>query len=277
MGRRVTVIGFALFALVATALVLTYIPKMRLNANMVASQNHLRELALFGAHHAKPDPKRDATKKMPTAIPPGTIVVPNGPHLPPDDRLSWAVTMLPLMDQRKNPVVELLPRIDDQKPWTFEPNQQAGLTRLPGLLCPENTPEVPAGSPGITCYVGIGGVGPDAASLPPGSPRSGAFRYDGPTPFDRITDGLSQTLLFAETRNDVGPWLRGGPATVRGLNDAPDAPPLIGGQFGGYFSVGANVAMCDGGVRTFTTATSPQVLLGLATIAGKGTDPLPGE
>ncbi|QJW97582.1 hypothetical protein FTUN_5157 [Frigoriglobus tundricola] len=271
-----TVIGFVLLALVASGFVLTYIPKARLNANMVTSQNNLRELALFGAHHAKPDPKRDATK-LPKAIPPGTIVVPDGPYFPPDDRLSWVVTLLPLMDQRKNPTVELLPRIDDRKPWTFEPNQQAGLTRLPGLLCPENTPEVPAGTPAVTCYVGIGGVGADAASLPLGSPRSGAFRYDGPTPFDRVTDGLSQTLLFAESRTDVGPWLRGGTATVRGLNDAPDAQPLIGGQFGGYFPVGVNVAMCDGGVRTFSVATSPQVLLGLATIAGKGTDPLPGE
>ena len=267
MSRRVTIIGFGLLALVVAGLFLTYLPKARRNANMVGSQNNLRELGLFAAHNANPNPTRDAAK-LPTTIPAGTIVVP-GPAVAPADRLSWVVTVLPLMDRRKNAVAELLPRIDERQPWTAEPNQQAGRTRLPALLCPENTPDVPAGAAGITCYVGIGGVGPDAAALPVGSPKAGAFRYDGPTPFDRITDGLSQTLLFAEARNEVGPWLRGGFATVRGLDDAPDAAPLVGGQFGGFFPAGANVAFCDGGVRTFSPRTTPSVLLSLATIAGK--------
>ena len=53
--------------------------------------------------------------------------------------------------------------------------------------------------------------------------------------------------------------------------------PLVGGQFGGYFPSGANFALCDGSVRTFSVRTTPTVLLGLATINGKETDPLPGE
>jgi hypothetical protein len=74
----------------------------------------------------------------------------------------------------------------------------------------------------------------------------------------------------------VGPWLRGGHATVRGLSDAPDAPPLIGvgGQFGGYFPAGAHFALCDGSVRLFTPRTAPQVLLSYATIAGRESDML---
>ena len=272
MARRVTVIGFVLFLLAVVGLLLTYIPKARLNANLVGSQNNLRELSLFAAHHAKPDPKRDASK-LPSEIPAGTIYLAD---TPPDMRLSWVVGVLPGLDQRKQNTAALLTQIDTAKPWLAEANQKAAGTRLVVLLCPENQPEVPPGA-AITCYVGIGGVGPDAASLPVGAPRAGAFRYDSSTPFDRITDGISQTLLFAETRNEVGPWLRGGFATVRGLNDSPDAPPLIGGQFGGYFPAGANIAFCDGSVRVFTPQTSPQVLFGLATIAGKETDPRPGE
>jgi prepilin-type processing-associated H-X9-DG protein len=270
MARRVTIIGFVLLILLVAGLLLTYLPKVRLQANMVASQNNLRELALFAAHHTKPDPNRDASK-LPTEIPPGTIVLPG---VPPENRLSWVVAVVPLMDQRKNPVVELFPRIDQKQPWTAEPNQQAGRTRLPALLCPENPPPPTPDGAGVTSYVGIGGVGTNAAALPPGSPKAGAFRYDGPTPFANITDGLSQTLLFGETRNDVGPWLRGGPATVRGFDDAP---ALVGEQFGGYFPNGANFALCDGSVRLFSTRTTPQVLLGFATISGKDTDPLPGE
>ncbi len=273
MARRITIIGFVLFALLVAGVIITYIPKARLQANQVASQNNLRELSLFGAHHAKPDPKRDASK-LPTEIPAGTVVL-AGVNL--ENRLSWGVVMLPLMDQRRNPTVELFPLIDDKLPWLAEPNQKAARVRLPALLCPENTPQVPSGEPAITCYVGIAGVGPNAAALPPGAPRAGAFRYDGPTPFERITDGLSQTLLFGETRNDVGPWLRGGPSTVRGFDDAPGAPALVGGQFGGYFPVGTNFALCDGSVRMFSARTSAQVLLGMATIAGKEVDVLPGE
>jgi prepilin-type processing-associated H-X9-DG protein len=81
--------------------------------------------------------------------------------------------------------------------------------------------------------------------------------------------------LFGETRNEVGPWLRGGSATTRGLNDTPDALPLVGGQFGGYFPSGANFALCDGSVRTFSPRTTPQVLYGYSTSAGKDTDPRP--
>lgn len=271
MSRRVTIIGAVLLVLVAVAVVLPFLAKARRAANVAASQNNLRELALFAAHHAGLDPKRDPAK-LPTEVPAGTLPLPN---TPPDDRLSWAVTLLPAFDQRKVNSEELLGRIDRTRPWSAEPNQRAGQTRLAALLCPENTPEVPAGSPAVTCYVGIGGLGTNAAALPLDDPRAGAVRYDGPTPFDRITDGLSQTLLFAETRNEVGPWLRGGPSTVRGLDDAPGARPLVGdgGQLGGYFAGTANVAMCDGSVRPFTSATDPKVLFGHSTIAGKGTDP----
>jgi hypothetical protein len=273
MTRRATIIGFVLLALVVTGLVLTYIPKVRLRANAEASRNNLRVLGQFAAHNADPNLK-GKEGKYPTQIPPGTIYLAD---VAPENRLSWAVPLLPLMDQKKNPVVELFPRIDQLQPWTAPRNQEAARTRLPGLLCPENPPDPRPDGFGVTSYVGIGGVGLDAAALPLGSPKSGAFRYDGPTPFERITDGLSQTLLFAETRNEVGPWLRGGPSTVRGLNDAPDALPLVGGQLGGYFPAGVHVAMCDGSGRLFSPRTTPRVLIGLATISGKDTDPLPGE
>ena len=112
MARRVTIIGFVFFALAVTGLILTYIPKARLNASMVASQNHLRELGLFAAHHAKPEPKRDASKLL-TEIPAGTIYLPD---VSPDQRLSWVVGVLPGLDQHKVNAVELLSHIDQTKP-----------------------------------------------------------------------------------------------------------------------------------------------------------------
>ncbi|QEG31174.1 hypothetical protein GobsT_59950 [Gemmata obscuriglobus] len=271
MARRVTIIGAVLLVVFVAAVLLPFIAKARHQANVAASQNNLRELSLFAARPANPDPRRAPAKGF-TEVPAGTVVVPG---VPPEERLSWVVTMLPVLDQRKVNSAQLLAALDTTKPWSFEPNQAAGRVRVPMLLCPENPPEVPPGAAAVTSYVGIGGLGASAAALPLDAPRAGAVRYDAPTPFERITDGISQTLLFAETRNDVGPWLRGGPATVRGLDDAPSAPPLVGagGQFGGYFSGTANFAMCDGSVRTFTAAVEPRVLFGLSTIAGKDTDP----
>ena len=273
MSRRVTIIGAIVLVLVVVGVAVPFIVKARTQAHVAGSHNNLRELAVFAAHNANPDPARNA-KALPTEIPAGTLGLYDRP---PDERLSWVVTVLPSLDQRKQNTEQILNALDRAKPWTAEPNQRAGRMRVATLLCPENTPDVPPDAPAITCYVGIGGLGANAAALPADSPRAGAFRYDAPTPFERVTDGLSQTLLFGESRNEVGPWLRGGVSTVRTLDDAPDALPAVGpgGQFGGYFPATANFAMCDGSVRVFTTRVDARVLHALSTIAGKGADPVP--
>jgi hypothetical protein len=273
MHRRLLITGIVLAVLVVASLVLTFLPKARLEAHRLASQNNLRELALFAAHHHQPNPRPDPARKFLAEIPSATIVLAD---VPPENRLSWVVAVLPGLDQRKVNAAALLARIEQGQPWPAEANQSAARVRLAALLCPEGTPEVPESEPGVTCYVGVGGVGVGAPTLAPGAPKLGAFRYDGPTPFDAISDGLSQTLLYGEARANVGPWLRGGPSTTRAFDDTSSAP-LVGGQFGGYFPTVGHFALCDGSVRSFTTRTDPRVLLNMATIAGKGYDALPGE
>jgi prepilin-type processing-associated H-X9-DG protein len=281
MSRRVAVVIVVLLVLTAGGLILTYIQKARLVAHLTTSQNNLRQLAQFAAHHANPDPKRDATK-LPRDIPAATVLLPD---VSPENRLSWFVYVMPGLNQRQQDIVALFTQIDQMQPWTAERNQAAARTRLVVALCPLNTPEVPPDQPGVTCYVAISGLGPDAATLalPPAAgrapPRAGAWRYDAATPFQRIDDGLSQTLLMGETADNPGPWLRGGPSTTRGLNDAPEAKPLLGtgGQFGGYFPNGANFALCDGSVRLFTPKTTPGVLRAMATIAGSEKELIVGE
>jgi len=279
MSRRIAVVVvILLLVVIAAALLVTYIQKARLAAHLVISQNNLRQLALFAAHHTNPSSGPQGIE-LPREIPPATVVLPG---VTPENRLSWVVSVLPGVDQTRNPVAELLTQIDITLPWSAERNQIAGRMRLNLMLCPENTPQIPPGTPAITCYVAISGLGPDAATIVipltgPTPPRAGAFRYDAPTPFDRITDGLSQTLLIGETAAEPGPWLRGGPSTTRGLDDAANAKPLIGmgGQFGGFFPNGANFAFCDGSVRLFTTQITPSVLLKLATIAGGENEYIP--
>jgi prepilin-type processing-associated H-X9-DG protein len=273
MSRRIAVVVGALLLFALVGLVIPYIIKSRIRANEVACRNNLREIGLFAAHFSGPHPKQP--RKDIDLIPAGTVFLAG---VPPDERLSWAVPILPGLDQRRQDVVSLLATIDEKQPWPADPNQQAARTKLVTFLCPGNPPALAADQPAPSSYVGIGGLGPDAAAAADPS-RAGCFRYDTPTPFDRITDGLSQTLLFGERSSELGPWLRGGPSTVRGFDDTPGAPPVLGpgGQFGGNHPNGVNWALADGSVRMFNPRVDPKVLFGLATIAGGEKDPLPGE
>lgn len=271
MSRRPAVVVVVSLVLVALGLLLPYMQRNRMNAALVASRNNLRELSLFASHHVNPIPGLDPTRIV-AEVPAATILQQG---VPPEERLSWVVSVLPALDQKRNPTELLISQIKRDQPWAAEPNQQAARSQLAVLVCPSNPPQRLPDSPAPTSYVGIGGVGTDAATLPllptvPPPPRAGAFRYDAPTPFDRIADGFSQTLLMGETADSPGPWLRGGASTTRVFDTASGAKPLlgVGGQFGGFFPGVSNFAMCDGSVRPFTTQTTPDLLLRLATIAG---------
>ena len=80
--------------------------------------------------------------------------------------------------------------------------------------------------PGVTHYVGIAGVGEEAAQLPTDHPRAGIFGYDRKVSHENIKDGLSLTMTVVETATANGPWTAGGRATVRGLD--PNDPPYLG-------------------------------------------------
>lgn len=279
--RRWAVVGvLGLVAAIAAGFVLTYVLRMRRSADHLGCANHLREIGLFAAHHAEPRP--DAGEKFPTEIPAATIPL---AAYRPDERLSWFPRVLPGVDQKRQNTEAALGGLKLLEPFAADANQQVARFRLRIALCPANVPPTDPATPSPTCYVGITGLGPDSGALvlpdPPAPvpPRAGCFRYDRPTPFAAITDGLSQSLMLGERSGDLGPWLRGGAATARGLDDRPDAPPLfgLGAQFGGNHATGANWCYADGAVRFHTSRIDPRVLYGLATIAGWEADPLPGD
>jgi prepilin-type processing-associated H-X9-DG protein len=134
--------------------------------------------------------------------------------------------------------------------------------------CPSNPARAAPGLAGLTHYVGIAGLGQDAADLAFGYPGVCVFGCDRKTRKDDITDGLATTMMAAETARDNGPWTAGGPATVRGL--CLDAEPYLGrgGQFGGSHPGGANVLFADASVHFVSESLSPQLFEALATIAG---------
>jgi prepilin-type processing-associated H-X9-DG protein len=135
-------------------------------------------------------------------------------------------------------------------------------------LCPCNPNRGKLGWPGVTHYVGVAGVGEDAAALPAYAPQAGIFGCDRSTRLADIHDGTSNTLLLMETAWENGPWTAGGEPTMRGLE--PKRQPYLGRgrPFGGTHPGVGGVAFADGSVRFLRESIRPEVLEALATKAG---------
>ncbi|OWK38070.1 hypothetical protein FRUB_07190 [Fimbriiglobus ruber] len=284
--------ALVVFGLFTLGVLLTFVSKNRANQDRVYCQNNLRIISqgVLEADLYLP-PAAAAGVWAPAlnlSIPAGTV--PN-PALPPEQRLSWIAPILPGFDQKRQDTLALEKALDLTLAWDAGPNHAVGQTTVLTLLCFANPATVGPDQPGVTQYVGAGGVGPDAASLklttdplvpskpPVAPPRAGCFRYDAKTPFVAIVDGTSNTILLGELSTDLGPWLQGGPSTVHTLDTVTGARPQIGagGQFGGNHFQGANFAFADGSVRFLTERTNPKVLESLFTINGGTIDPVPGE
>jgi hypothetical protein len=191
------------------------------------------------------------------AFPSGTVA---NPALPPERRLSWLATLSSYWD-----IGGLYNAIRRDEPWDSQGN--ARLARVNFLTDYEPYPGDLLRR-GLTPYVGIAGLGVDSAGLPEGHVRAGAFGYGRVTSDRDIRDGMGATMVVAETAQANGPWMAGGPATVRGLD--PSRRPYVGrdGQFGGIGHRGALVLLADGSIRTIRETIDPKVFEALVTVAG---------
>jgi hypothetical protein len=260
--------------LLAAGIFVAFMAKVKADATRIECTNRLRQLAVaLHSYHS-----------VYGHFPTGTH---SNPGLPPEKRLSWAVEMYPyyLMGGIGS-------RLDRKKAWDdpkncppifvyrdtdwvehLETEPRIGC-ELNAFCCPGLPFEPDYSQPAPLHYVGIAGVGADAARLSLPHPRAGAFGYDRKVGEKEITDGLSTTLLLAEAA-DGGPWTAGGPATVRPLE--PDRQPYLGpsrsfasphrdtGWFTRQYS---NVLMADGTARMISASIAPEVFEALATIAG---------
>jgi hypothetical protein len=205
-------------------------------------------------------------------LPSGTV--PND-KLPAEKRLSWLFDILPF--------VEASPRnsrFNRKDAWDSEENLLHSSESLRFYLCPANPERKDPTAPALTNYVGIAGIGADAALLSKKDPKAGVFGYDRIIRYDDISDGISNTMTGIETETENGPWAAGGRPTVRGL--VPGSLPYLGrdGQFsskhyidGPPFSLSCphltNAVFVDGSVHTLSSSIDPRVFEALATIAGK--------
>ena len=134
------------------------------------------------------------------------------------------------------------------------------------------------GVPGLiaaTHYVGIAGVGLDAAEYDPKNPalakKLGVFGYDRATKAEEITDGLSTTILLLQIPSGPGdqksPWIAGGGSTVRGVSeDAEAIRPFVCAERDG--KKGTYAIMCDGKVRFIPETIAPEKFRAMCTING---------
>ncbi|HZT81001.1 MAG TPA: DUF1559 domain-containing protein [Gemmataceae bacterium] len=217
------------------------------------------------------------------AFPAGTI--PND-RLRPDQRLSWLAALLPYYmeaqppprrgRQQQSPFQAANDALDRDRAWDDPANQDAVNVSFRAFLCPSAPDFRPHHEPGLTNYVGIAGIGANAAELPRDAPRAGVFGCSGQVKRDDITRGLRQTMMATETTRDVGPWAAGGPATVRGV--VPGTAPYVGfgRPFGGCHPKVANVLFCDGSAAGFAYSSPPLLFEEMATIHGPPGPP-PGE
>jgi prepilin-type processing-associated H-X9-DG protein len=257
MRQRVNVlVGLAAAGLLA-GLALAAVGRVQHAKQVSICKNHLKQLGIgLSAYY-------DCYGYYPPAVVPG-------PDLPPDRRLSWLFILDPFVHARMDPTW----KFDRSRPWDAEENLRLAYPRMPWYVCPAAAPQYGAGGLTHSSYVGVAGVGADAAALPAGDPRAGLFGYERTTNLKDVADGPGEMAAVIETDVGTGPWTAGGPPTTRGLDLG--RPPFLGPgrPFGGTHKGGANVLFVDGSARFVRDTTGPGTLEALFTVAaGDRPDP----
>lgn len=233
---------------VLVALLLPAVQQAREAARRTQSQNNLKQLGLAMHNY------HDTFKQFPR----GTV---DAPDLSVDQRISWVAGLLPFIEQA---AVFGTVSGNLQKPWNAAELEMIRATRLPVL----QNPSMPrnSASPSSMDYVGIAGVGPDAASLPVQDPKAGIFGYNRVVRIRDISDGTSNTLMIGDASEPSKSWLAGGSETVRGFSQKPylNGPDRIGSPHRGV----VQFVLADGSVRAISVNIDDATLEALATMAG---------
>jgi prepilin-type processing-associated H-X9-DG protein len=243
-GRRLAIAGMAVacFTTLATILGSAALVLLQLQdkSYQVGCANNLR--AIGEAVNAYSDLHNG---QFPAAT------VPN-PGLTPEHRLSWQAPILPVLSRGAragDKWDKLAADIASGDAWDAPSNAGPRKTNVTTFLCPAFVRGFSGGQPGLTAYVGIAGVGLDAAGLSKEDPRAGFFGYDRTIARSDLSAGISFTMMATETARDNGPWLAGGNPTTRGLDPACEQYLGFRQPLGGLHRDGANVLWADGSVR----------------------------
>lgn len=251
--RQVIILGVVAVFILGLVAQGTY--KVRQAADRMRCTNNLRQLGLTLHNYAGTYNDR---------LPPATM--PN-PNLKPEERFSWLVAVVPYVES--SPLYKDIMKHEkdgwnsrevlnvaggDYKPFTCPSCPSYGRTRATDLA--------------PTTYPGLSGLGDDSAFLPLDDPRAGMFGHDRQLNLVDLRKQNSGTkpLVVVETSTSLGPWIAGGPATIRSL-DVNARPYLgVGHPFGGYHGDGGNALFLEGNVVYLHQSVDPEVFEALVTI-----------
>lgn len=249
----------ALLVCISGLLLLTSVQKLRLTAQRMRCVNNLRQTGLALQNYAETHERFPQTGIA-------------APGLAPEKRLSWLLEIIPFMES-----TDLHSRLNLNDGWDAEQSRHAGLYTPYFWQCPSFAYGRPTSTLSPSHYVGITGVGPDAASLPVEDPRAGFFGDERKIGVGDLPFGTSSMLVAVETTHVEGSWTAGGQPTSRALLE--DSPLNgVDAQFGGLHPGGANALFADASVRFWRGSLDESLIRKMATIHGReGVEPIPTE
>ena len=198
----------------------------------------------------------------------------------PMQRVSWMAALLPFLGQES-----LFGKINFNLSWRDPGNWAPAGTMVAQFLDPTypsssyflTRPDLPFDA-AATHFVGIAGVGLDAADYDPADPatinKRGILNYNKGVSLEEVRKGhgLGNTMLMVQVPFDgltgVSPWMAGGGSTLRGVPEKNSVAPFI---IEGKGESGTFALMADGSVRFVKHDVSDEVFKAMATARG----PLP--
>jgi prepilin-type processing-associated H-X9-DG protein len=167
--------------------------------------------------------------------------------------------------------------IDKQKSWTDEDNLPLASVLVPQFLDPQYPQsswwaKAPNGEAVAgTHFVGIAGIGLDAADYSDGDPtvanKLGIFGYDRQMRLSDVTDKTSNTILLVQVPPTYKrPWMAGGGSNVVGVPETGSIRPFVSTSRDG--KRGTNALMADGSVRFISENVADDVFKALCTAKG---------
>jgi hypothetical protein len=196
----------------------------------------------------------------------------------PSQRVGWMAGLLPMLGQET-----LYLKIKYDNSWKDPSNWMAARNLVPEFLDPTYpdwarfTPYPGIPFPlGGTHFVGLAGIGQDAADYPDNDPavvtKLGVIGYNRMTSLEEIqkNHGLSNTAVVIQVPFDgpagVTPWMAGGGSTVRGVPEKNSVKPFVATTYNG--KRGTYLLMADSTVRFVSEDIKDEVFKALVTVKG---------
>ncbi len=187
---------------------------------------------------------------------------------PPDQRVSWMAELLPYLGYD-----QVSRRVRRDLSWRDEENITPASVLVPNFLAPGSVKSTwyvsyPAIEPELaaTHFVGMAGVGLDAATYPPDHPDAGIFNYDRRTSLAGVPNKSKTIFMIQVPPGFHSPWIAGGGSTIRGVPQTKSVQPFL--SLNDKHERTTTVVMADGSVKTISAKISDDVFKALCRVKG---------